>query len=1456
MSASTRCWFVKRYVTACFAAVAALIVGSPQARAAMIWQPASPAPWNGSLNWFPPGPPSLLDDAYIDNGGTAQIFSGVANCNNLYLGSLSGNSGNVSMTAGTFITTNSVFVGDGGIGSLSQAGGTAAIGSSMHIGNSASGSGVCAISGASALNVHLDLDVGKAGSGTMTQSDNSLLDVGNSMYVGRSSTGVGTYLLQDAGALTVQLDLDVGSSGNGTLVQRGNSAATIVRTVDIGHFSGSSGTYIIQDNGVLDATQSLIVGHFGDGTMNQSGSSKVNVLNGWMILAGQPASSGTVNLSGGTLNLSNAALGVGRMGTGVFNQSGGSVTVPYFVVGVFTGGDGTYNLTGGLLDSMGMTPGVQFVGWGGIQGVFNHGLDSSGTGVNTVNDLRIGSGSCPGMYNLRNGLTGQIDLQANTILVGTNGTFNQFDGYVDCSQNMQVNGAYTQYVGLITVHGVATINGKYEENGGIFNVLGGSGSGVGMSVNGTYTMKGGTLYVQQQMTVDGIFNQSGSSAVNVRKLKVGTSYYQTTYKYYNSVADPNWFSKYTLTTAGQVMVTGPTCAYIGYDRKGIFEQNGLGTECNVDHKLYVGYNSGSDGTYQLIQGSMSVGEEIRVGADSGIGRFYWKNSSSDPSTSSTIDTPLITLGSKGAWAMGYNFNVSDLAGGSTVLFEQATTVAGLDLATLEVTSGATATHAVDATHTLGGLKLGGDDGYGLYDQSAGSVLNARYVEINAGSAYSFSGGGFGTLNVTSGGLHVAGMLNANSQSVTINVASNSLVNFAAATFEGTESTSLNIAANTLSIFPDGFDPAAVFGGGYTNAGDVHTAGTPLVIGAGKHYQFTGIIDDPLYVEANASLVPTPDKFVDICDFRSISDNSIVNLGFGSCTVRSSATVRGDGILSARNAYVTAPVATPASLAQNDHGSVTISDSLYLGYRDNESGTYAMAGNAALQVGCLVIGNGNVGGNSGDRSVFATSGQSTVTVSDGLFIGNQSGAYGEYVSQSDASSLDAPLMVVGSAGAGIFTHQHGSVVVHGSLVLGAQAGSSGTYVVEAGILAGDKLETDSLIVGGEGGGTLRILSANLPITVHDELRFGANATMLAADVAPDTTIHFTGTTIENRSADATRLTGLSNLSLVLERGNSDIVALDVLGANKGNDPSGWTNNFALDTVTIGGAGGAAYVQLGAVGLPADGSQALYVNNLEVAAGSQLDLKGKALYYRESATQRGVVNLDDGYWGGTPILINIGDMIGSGTLDAPVRNAGGTMNLGNATVTGALDIDGGTLAVQADSRLTVAGGLNIHNGTLTLPSTGTIAANVLYAAPADCIASGVFAGEGNLTKAGSSTLTLAGDNLYTGNTTITAGTLELVDGGNIASSSGVENYSRFVINGGEHIVSSITGFGETYVAVGTLAATSIVQDTLTIGAAPDAATLANTKDCYAVPEPSVVVLLLSAIAIGIALRVRRN
>ncbi|MDX8513970.1 autotransporter outer membrane beta-barrel domain-containing protein [Mesorhizobium sp. VK23E] len=135
--------------------------------------------------------------------------------------------------------------------------------------------------------------------------------------------------------------------------------------------------------------------------------------------------------------------------------------------------------------------------------------------------------------------------------------------------------------------------------------------------------------------------------------------------------------------------------------------------------------------------------------------------------------------------------------------------------------------------------------------------------------------------------------------------------------------------------------------------------------------------------------------------------------------------------------------------------------------------------------------------------------------------------------------------------------------------------------------------------------------------------------------------------------------------------------------------------------------------------------------------------------------------------------LGDNGGASSL---IKAGAGTWVLTGAnTYTGGTAISGGTLQVSADNNLGAAlGALTLNGGTLENTSAFATSRGVTlnagggtFQTDADLTVSGAIAGAGALTKTGGATLALTGNNTYGGGTTISAGTLQLGNGGTTGS-----------------------------------------------------------------------------------------
>ncbi len=189
--------------------------------------------------------------------------------------------------------------------------------------------------------------------------------------------------------------------------------------------------------------------------------------------------------------------------------------------------------------------------------------------------------------------------------------------------------------------------------------------------------------------------------------------------------------------------------------------------------------------------------------------------------------------------------------------------------------------------------------------------------------------------------------------------------------------------------------------------------------------------------------------------------------------------------------------------------------------------------------------------------------------------------------------------------------------------------------------------------------------------------------------------------------------------------------------------------------------------------------------------------------------------------------LNDLAGSGTWR---KQGGGTLTLAddNNTFTGLFELEGGTLkggianAFSASGRINMAAGTTLDlggfsqtvaglsgNGTVT--STGLSSAVLTQSSALSTVFSGVISdglGKTSLVKAGTGTLTLTGENTFTGTTLVNGGTLQVGNGstagslgtGNVVMNGGTLVFAR---SDGDNVSGDISGTGSiTKLGAGTL------------------------------------------------------
>jgi hypothetical protein len=485
-------------------------------------------------------------------------------------------------------------------------------------------------------------------------------------------------------------------------------------TLDLTNFSGTTSSVLsISANNLTANTE--YVGDSGSGIVVQTSGTNSSVA---LDLGYNIGATGTYNLSGGVVTGGNEQFGTS--GTGAFNQTGGTNTINggySLYLGYNTGATGTYMLSGSGSLSV---AGYEIVG-GGLEVSSNSGstgnFNQTG-GTNAINgELELGGNSgSTGTYSLSG--TGSVTCNDNE-MVGIAGMGNliQYGGTNTINSSLYL-GLFNGGVGTYILGGTGSLNDDGDEQVGI------KGIGAFIQTGGTNTITGGnSLYLGEFSGLTGTYSLSGTGSLTATQEFIG---YGGTGGFVqsggtNSINDGGIslglclgdfigsVGTYSLSGTGSLSVTG--FEYVGFGGSGSFVQTGGTNTTNGGYSLYLGYNSGVNGTYNLSgTGSLSVTGSEYIGY-SGTGGFV--------QTGGTNNASNLTIGNSPT-----SFGKYTLSGG-TLDVANALTITGANSAF--IATGGTA--IVDSVTTGGSVSIGvtaNSSGNltvnGTYTQTAGSTI--------------------------------------------------------------------------------------------------------------------------------------------------------------------------------------------------------------------------------------------------------------------------------------------------------------------------------------------------------------------------------------------------------------------------------------------------------------------------------------------------------------------------------------------------------------------------------------------------------------------------------------------------------------------------------------------------------------------------------------------------------------
>ncbi len=391
-------------------------------------------------------------------------------------------------------------VGDEGTASLTiSAGGYVNTVEDGYIANEVGSTGQVVVTGSgSKLEIGWDLYVGNGGMGSLTISEAGSVSSSRG-YIGREEESTGQVVVTGSGSQwSIDDELIVGDYGTGSLTISNGGYVYTDDDGAVGNENGSSGQVVVTGSGSQwSIDDGLTVGNYGTGSLTISNGGYVR--NDWEAFIGWgEGGTGSVLVTGaGSLWESGANLSIGTYGEGSLTISnGGVVRVESMMIGfdsepslggvVYLGGEGGV----GTLN-IGSAPGEAATGAGYLDAGAVVGTSGSGQGFAPASNGTINFNHTSKDYTFTPQIFGSI-------------TVNHFSGETTLVGAHEYYGGTNVYGGSLLVDG--SIAGRVEVVGGL---LGGNGFIYGDVYNQSFVSPGHSIGT---LVIDGNYIQTGSGA--------------------------------------------------------------------------------------------------------------------------------------------------------------------------------------------------------------------------------------------------------------------------------------------------------------------------------------------------------------------------------------------------------------------------------------------------------------------------------------------------------------------------------------------------------------------------------------------------------------------------------------------------------------------------------------------------------------------------------------------------------------------------------------------------------------------------------------------------------------------------------------------------------------------------------------------------------------------------------
>ena len=667
--------------------------------------------------------------------------------------------------------------------------------------------------------------------------------------------------------------------------------------------------------------------------------------------------------------------------------------------------------------------------------------------------------------------------------------------------------------------------------------------------------------------------------------------------------------------------------------------------------------------------------------------------------------------------------------------------------------------------------------------AANGFSSARVVDIQAGGGNlatvlggdaRFSGNFTGTGNLSIGDAVNTGMVSLNGT----NTYSGSTTIVSGATLQalsagGLSPTSAFLVTGTLDLNGFSSQIGSLAGSGtVTNAGSVATVLTAG--GNNLSTTFSGILRDGT---GKLGLIKIGTGMLTLAGSNTYT--GVTTVSFGTLLAGSATGFSSSSAFTVNSVLDLAGFSNSvASLAGS--GSVTNSGGSPVTLTAGDDGT------STVFSGTLANGTGSLGLTKSGAGIFALSGSNSYTGGTTVSVGTlQAGSITGF-SSSSAFTVNSVLDLAGFSNSVASLAGSGSVTNSGASPATLTVGGNGTSTVFSGSLANG---TGSLGLTKTGAGIFT-LTGNNTYTGATTVSVG---TLQAGSITGfSSSSAFTVNSVLDLAGFSNSVASLAGSGSVTNGGGSPaILTAGSDGTNtvfsgtlaNGTGSLGLTKTGAGAMTLTGGNTYTGGTTITAGTLQA-GSTTGFSANSAFSVNSVLDLNGFSNTVGSLVGSGSVINN-----GGTPATLTAGGNGASTVFGGTLTDAAGTLGLtktgagtlsltGSNIYSGGSNLNGGILAVNIDGNLGT-GVLSFDGGTLEALSTGggitsgkaitlnagggTFLANTGTASSL----SGAISGAGAFTKNGSGTLGLLGTNAYTGGTTISAGTLQIGNGGTSGS-----------------------------------------------------------------------------------------